>query len=223
MAPIVSIIGRSGSGKTTLLEKLIVELKSRGYRIATVKHTPMGMKLAEGTKNSQRHLQAGSEAVVMAGTDQLVLIKPLSHPASLSEAAKLLGDDYDLILTEGFKLADSPKIELHRREVGPPLANLKKLVAIVTDEPLSDNVRQFSPDDIKGIADLLEIGFIQPQRTYTKLYVNGQEIDLSSFPREFVTNVLLAMAHSLKGVDKIDTLQISMKRRHEENNDVRPG
>jgi len=222
MVPLVSIVGRSGAGKTTLLEKLIVELKSRGYSIATVKHTPMGMKLSDETKNSQRHLQAGSEAVVMAGADQMVLIKPTSQPASLAEAARLLGDGYDLILTEGFKQSDSPKIEMHRRVAGPPLINLKKLVAIVTDEPLPTNTRQFSPDDIKGIADLLETGFIRPQWTYTKLYVNEQEIDLSSFPREFVTNVLLAMAHSLKGVDKIDTLQISLKCRNEENNDGQP-
>ncbi|MEJ2754047.1 MAG: molybdopterin-guanine dinucleotide biosynthesis protein MobB, partial [Chloroflexota bacterium] len=36
--PIVSIIGKSKSGKTTLLEKLIAELKRRGYRVATIKH-----------------------------------------------------------------------------------------------------------------------------------------------------------------------------------------
>ncbi|RME48581.1 MAG: hypothetical protein D6791_02930, partial [Chloroflexi bacterium] len=36
--PIISIVGRSDSGKTTLLEKLIPELKRRGYRVATVKH-----------------------------------------------------------------------------------------------------------------------------------------------------------------------------------------
>ena len=36
--PVISIVGRSKSGRTTLLEKLIRELKHRGYRVGTVKH-----------------------------------------------------------------------------------------------------------------------------------------------------------------------------------------
>ncbi len=212
MTPIISIVGRSQTGKTTLIEKLIAELTTRGYRVATIKHTPQGMQLGDEKKNSQRHLAAGSQAVVMAGKDQLVMIKPLPHPATLEVAARLLGDDYDLILTEGFKQGGAPKIEVHRREVGIPLTNLKKLFAVVTNEPLETGARQFAHDDIKGIADLLETGFIKPQQSQTRLLVNDTEIELSAFPREFVTNVVLGMAHSLKGVGKIQTLQITLKR-----------
>ena len=45
MSAIVSVIGKSKSGKTTIIEKLISELKSRGYRVATIKHAPMGMSI----------------------------------------------------------------------------------------------------------------------------------------------------------------------------------
>ena len=38
MPPIVSIVGKSNAGKTTLLERLVPELKARGYRIGTIKH-----------------------------------------------------------------------------------------------------------------------------------------------------------------------------------------
>ena len=47
MPPIVSVIGNSKSGKTTLIEKLVQELKSRGYRVATIKHTPQGVNFDE--------------------------------------------------------------------------------------------------------------------------------------------------------------------------------
>jgi polynucleotide 5'-kinase involved in rRNA processing len=40
MPPAVSIVGKSNSGKTTLREKLVRELKLRGYRVATIKHIP---------------------------------------------------------------------------------------------------------------------------------------------------------------------------------------
>ena len=36
--PIMAFAGYSGSGKTTLLEKLIREIKSRGVRLAVIKH-----------------------------------------------------------------------------------------------------------------------------------------------------------------------------------------
>ena len=36
--PVVSIVAKGGTGKTTLLEKLIAELKGRGYRVGAVKH-----------------------------------------------------------------------------------------------------------------------------------------------------------------------------------------
>jgi len=65
MPPIVSIVGKSKSGKTTLIEKLIGELKSRGYRVATVKHTPQNLTFEEPGKDRWRHTQAGSESTLI--------------------------------------------------------------------------------------------------------------------------------------------------------------
>ena len=212
MPPIVSIIGRAKSGKTALIEKLIGELNSKGYRVATIKHTPEGMSFDMPGKDSWRHLQAGSGAAIASAPDKMVLVKPVAREATLNEVARLLGEDYDIIIAEGFKYDDAPKIEVHRREVAPPLSNIKKLIAVVTDEPLDTKVRQFSLEDIKGLADLLEAGFIKPQRERTSLYINNVPISLSTFPREFITNVLLAMASSLKGVGKVRSLDVFLRR-----------
>jgi len=65
MPPIVSIIGESKSGKTTLIEKLISELKSRGYRVASIKHSVHKLDFDKAGKDSWRHLQAGSSATAM--------------------------------------------------------------------------------------------------------------------------------------------------------------
>lgn len=35
---VISVVAKSGTGKTTLLEKLIAELKRRGYRVGAMKH-----------------------------------------------------------------------------------------------------------------------------------------------------------------------------------------
>jgi molybdopterin-guanine dinucleotide biosynthesis protein B len=211
MPPIVSVIGRSKSGKTTLVEKLTMELGSRGYRIATVKHTPHGMNFDKPDKDTWRYLEAGSVAAVASSEDKMVLIRPVA-PKTLDGIARILGEDCDLILAEGFKQGDAPKIEVHRREVGPLLSGIKKLVAVVTDEPVATKARQFGFADIKALADLLETGFIKPQRERLSVYVNDTPLSLSTFPREFVTNVLLAMASSLKGVGKVRSLGIFLRR-----------
>lgn len=212
MPPIVSIVGRSKSGKTTLIEGLIGELKTRGYKVATVKHAPKGMTFDEPDKDSWRHIQAGSEATAVVSPDKVVLIKPIAKEATIDEVVRFLGEDYDIILAEGFKRGNAPKIEVHRREVGTPLSNIKKLIAIVTDEPLETKIRQFSLSDIKGLADLLEGGFIRPQQERLSLYVNKIPISLSAFPKEMVTNIILAIASSLKGVGKVRSLEMFLRR-----------
>lgn len=163
MPPIISIVGHSKSGKTTFLEKLIPELTRRGYRVATIKHT-QHIDFGKPDKDSERHLKAGSEATAISSHDRLALIKNLDREATLDEILPLFGNDYDIILAEGFKQSNAPKIEVHRKESGPLLINLKKLIAIATDEPLETKTRQFSLNDIKGIADFLEKEIIKTKQ-----------------------------------------------------------
>ena len=161
--PIVAIIGKSKSGKTTLIEELVPELKSRGYRVATVKHAAHSLSFDQPGKDSWRHLQAGSDAVAISSPDKVVVIRPTTGDPTLDQIAHLLGEDCDIILAEGFKQSNAPKIEVHRKEIGPPLSSVAKLMAIVTNEPLETKNRQFSPDDIKGVVDLLEKNFLQKE------------------------------------------------------------
>jgi len=53
---------------------------------------------------------------------------------------------------------------------------------VVTDEPLDIKTRQFDTEDIKGVADLLEEGFIRPNRERLTIYANGAPVPLSEFP-----------------------------------------
>ena len=212
MPPIVSIVGKSKAGKTTLLEKLIRELRLRGYRVATIKHAPEGMSLDEPDKDSWRHIQAGSEAIAVSSPDKMVLIKPVKKEIDLNGLGRFFGEDYDIILTEGFKKGSAPKIEVHRRQVGSPLSGIKKVIAIATDETLDTKTRQFSLEDIKGLADLLEQGFIKPQKERVSLYVNNVPISLGSFPKQIIANIVLALASSLKGVGEVRSLQIFLRK-----------
>jgi molybdopterin-guanine dinucleotide biosynthesis protein MobB len=161
MPQIISIVGESKSGKTTLIEALISELKSRGYRVATIKHSVHSLSFDKPGKDSWRHIQAGSAATAIVSPDQVVLIKPVSEGPDLKKIARLFGEDYDIILAEGFKQSQAPKVEVHRKAAGLPLSHINNLIAIATDEPVESSARQFSLNDIKGLADFLERDFLK--------------------------------------------------------------
>jgi len=213
MPPIISIVGESQSGKTTLIERLLKELKSRGYRVATIKHAAEYTTFDEPGKDSWRHAEAGSDAIVISSPREIVLIKRVTDTPDFESITRLLGEDYDIILAEGFKNDGAPKIEVHRSGIGPPLGTTKKLVAIATDEPLESNSRQFDLEDIKSMVDLLEKGFIEPQKERISLYVNDTPITLTSFPKEITSNILIAMASNLKGVGEIRNLAIFLRKK----------
>ena len=164
MPAVISFVGKSNSGKTTLVEKVITELKARGYRIGTAKNVYHRVIFDQPGKDSWRHIQAGSEATIISSSDKLVLIKPLTGAARLVDIIHMFGEEYDIIIAEGFKQSQVPKIEVHRKEIGAPLGNLKNLLAVVTNEPLEVKARQFSFDDVYNIVDVIEKEVIKPYK-----------------------------------------------------------
>jgi len=164
-------------------------------------------------KDNWRHIQAGSEATAISSSDKIVLIKSIDRDVPLDEVASLFDEDYDIIITEGFKEGNAPKIEVHRKESGPPFDKLRKRIAIVTDEPLEIEARQFSSQDIKGLTDLLEKGFIKPQKERTFLYINNTPVPLNSFTKGIITTTILAMVSSLKGVGEVKSLKFLVRRK----------
>jgi len=70
--PIICIVGKSESGKTTLIEKLIPELKKRGYNIGSIKHSCQKFDIDKKGKDSWRHRKAGADIVVIASADNLI-------------------------------------------------------------------------------------------------------------------------------------------------------
>ncbi len=167
MPPIVSIVGRSDSGKTTFLEKLIPALKTRGLRVAVVKHDSHGFEMDRPGKDTWRLRQAGADAVMISAPHQMALIRGgLDREATLDELAALVSGQVDLVLTEGYKSGDKPKIEVSRAEIsgGELLCTEEELLAVVADGHRSVDVPQFDLEDAAGVADLL-VSYVRRVRT----------------------------------------------------------
>ncbi|MEK9150292.1 MAG: molybdopterin-guanine dinucleotide biosynthesis protein B [Candidatus Desantisbacteria bacterium] len=206
MTPIVSIVGRKNSGKTTLIEGVVLELASRRWRIGTIKHSDHSLGLDDldhKGKDSYRHKAAGACAVILSSPDRLMLIKETGSPSTITDIRRYLGD-IDLILTEGYKSEDKPKIEICRKASGEELLCTKEkdnLVAIVTDSEFNLNLPCFRPDDYKGISDFLEKEFIaKKKQEEMELFVCQKRIPLNPFVKEFFKNSILGMIRSLRDV-----------------------
>lgn len=215
MRPIISIVGKSASGKTTLLESLILELKQRGYKVAVIKHAGDDFELDKPGKDSWRLIQAGGEVVAISSPSRVAVIKKTERDLSPRELSYFIRWDYDLLLTEGFKQGGAPKIEVHRKEQGSDLlCPPQQLLAVVTDEPLSIEVPQFSKDEIQGLADLIEKRLqAKPKGEDVELLVNDTPIPIKLFVRDLLARTLVAMVSTLKGVKEVKSLSISLRRR----------
>jgi molybdopterin-guanine dinucleotide biosynthesis protein B len=159
--PVISLVGMSGVGKTTALERIIRELKRRGHKVGTVKHDTHGFDVDKPGKDTWRHAQAGSDAVVISGPHKMALIRQLEAEMPLDDLVGLMGD-VDLVITEGYKRGDKPKIEVTRLERGTELlCQADELIGLMTDYPVGMPVPQFALDDAAGVVDLLETLYLR--------------------------------------------------------------
>ncbi|MCD4722832.1 MAG: molybdopterin-guanine dinucleotide biosynthesis protein B [Desulfobacula sp.] len=159
---IITIVGKSNSGKTTLLEKLIVLLTDRGYKIGSVKHAHDGFEMDKEGKDSWRHRKAGAKATLVITQDNIAIIK--DDKTSYLEKMRSYLFDMDIILAEGFKKQNLPKIEIFRTQSvhkQPLCMEDENLIAFVTNSDYKPDVPVFGLEDISQIADFIESNFLK--------------------------------------------------------------
>lgn len=136
---ILGLAGWSGSGKTTLLVGLIPALAARGVTVSTVKHAHHDVDIDRPGKDSHRHREAGAVEVVLSTARRWALVHELrgAPEPSMDEIVARLAP-VDLVLVEGFKRDDHPKIEVHRPEIGLALLCEQdpSVVAVASDGPI---------------------------------------------------------------------------------------
>jgi len=158
LPPIISFVGHSGSGKTTFIEKLIPLLVQAGVKTAIIKHDVHGFEMDKPGKDTWRHKKAGAVATMISSPNRIGLVMDADHDHLPHELAAMFSFA-DLIITEGFKRAPYPKLEVFRPEAtGDPAPVCQKdpqLLAIISDTALAVNVPVFSLDDMQAVADFL--------------------------------------------------------------------
>ncbi len=162
--PIVSVVARSNTGKTTLLEALIPALKERGLRVALVKHHHHESSFDTPGKDTHRLAEAGADLVVGVSPVQVATFSREAGSRDLDAVIARHCAGYDLVLTEGYKRGDYPKVEVHRAaRSGELLCDYDEMLALVTDTRWETEVPQFGLDDADGLAVFL-VGWLKGRR-----------------------------------------------------------
>ena len=163
MPPVLSIVGKSNSGKTTLIEKIIPELKRRGYRVGIVKHAHHGFDMNREGKDSQRHHRAGADSVMVASPGMISMVKNVQSE-QLEDLVPFF-NDMDIVISEGFKKGKAPKIEVFRKESHdrPACLTDDTLLAMVSNTPVDAPVPRFALDDIEGVTEFIVSRFLVPR------------------------------------------------------------
>jgi len=150
--PVLCIVGFSGSGKTTVTVGLVEALRRRGLRVGTIKHDVHGFEMDQPGKDSWRHKQAGAATTIVSSPNQIGMVMDVDHDHQPLELLALM-QGMDIVLVEGFKRADLPKIEVFRQETGKPAAcrGDRHLIAVVSEAQLNWGVPMYLPDDTEGL------------------------------------------------------------------------
>ncbi|MWP47935.1 molybdopterin-guanine dinucleotide biosynthesis protein B [Gilliamella sp. Pas-s27] len=152
----LAICGYSGSGKTTLLTKVISLLVEQGFKVATLKHAHHDVEFDIPGKDSYQLRKAGALQTMVACDNRYALI--CETPNKSVDLQTLINQfsDVDIILVEGFKDEQIPKIICHRGCVKKPLFIDDCTLAVASDEPLDTNIPRFDINQPIQIAEFIK-------------------------------------------------------------------
>jgi molybdopterin-guanine dinucleotide biosynthesis protein MobB len=161
--PLVSFVGRSNTGKTTVIELLIPILRERGLKVSIIKHHPHDFEIDIPGKDTYRYKQAGATMSILVSPGKVAVIEDTETELTLGEIITRYIHNVDLLIVEGFKREEIPKIEVFRRKEGadiPVCAEDKNLIAVITDESIDTLLPVFPRDDVGGVAEFILSRFL---------------------------------------------------------------
>lgn len=154
--PVIGFAAFSGTGKTTLIEKIVRNLKAQGIRVAVIKHDAHKFEIDKEGKDSWRFSKAGADITLISSATKTAMIE---QRARTFEQNLSMIHDVDLILVEGYKQENIPKIGICRKATGKGLPHpVEQYIAVVTDDDrvTSGTVPAFSLEDVQGIVEFLK-------------------------------------------------------------------
>lgn len=225
---ILGIYGYQDAGKTTLVGDLVRALVKKGYRVASVKHTPHNKSIDCEGKDTWKHWKAGSDPVVFSSASETTFIRHKAMSSHEIVALVMEGFHPDVLVIEGAKDESFPKVavgDLKPRK-GTVMSNprLQDLVAYVEREVEVERVRARLPgldcrkcgldcngfaraiaSDKRKLEDCREL-----QDAKVEVRVGGRPIPMGKFASSVVDSTVKGLLKSLKGYKAGEVIEIRL-------------
>jgi molybdopterin-guanine dinucleotide biosynthesis adapter protein len=215
MPLIISIVGYSNSGKTRLLEKMIPSLKAKMYSVGVIKHTGHDFPLEQPGKDTYKFGQAGADGVVLVGSGQIGFLGKMDETDALilNRIEQSFFSDRDIILTEGFKKGDKPKIAVLTE--GQEEQLLKEIegniVATVGEVQVRSDLPHFKPEDFEGLVQMVIDRFLKNRNKPTiRVILDGKNMPLNNFVQDIARSGIVGMLSPLKGFKEFQDIEIKI-------------
>tara|TARA_B100001741_G_C16268195_1_gene466375 strand:- start:29 stop:511 length:483 start_codon:yes stop_codon:yes gene_type:complete len=154
---IIGIIGWKNSGKTYYVQEIIKKLRKKGYSVASIKHAHHEFDVDQPKTDSFLHRKAGSQQVIISSSKRWVKITELENNTekNLTELLQQLSTT-DIVIVEGFKNDNHPKIEIIKEKSKNYLFNqISNVVALISDIEVDSNIRKFKKNEIELIVKFI--------------------------------------------------------------------
>ena len=154
---IIGIVGWKNSGKTLFASKIISKLKIKNYRVASIKHAHHEFDIDHKGTDSYFHREAGSSQVLVSSSKRWVKITELnnSKEQTLNDLLNQLSET-DIVIVEGFKNDNHPKIEIIKKGNDDYLFNkISNIKAVISEEKINTDLKQFKKDEIDNIVNFI--------------------------------------------------------------------
>lgn len=151
--PIISVVGYSDSGKTTIIENVIRYLCGYEVRAAYIKHTDHPIDLNQNQKDSEKALFAGAVVSTVISNEQTICVE--NRSVDIHDFIQKL-TDIDLIITEGFKKEQFPKVlvtKVNNDNYWP--VREAECQCIISDANIISDRKVFKCNDIAGFSTWL--------------------------------------------------------------------
>jgi molybdopterin-guanine dinucleotide biosynthesis protein MobB len=148
----------SGSGKTTLIEKIIPQLIKKGFIVSAIKHAHHKFDIDTPGKDSFRLRESGAYQTLIFNDHRFALItENVKNIFNIEQAITQISSDADIILIEGLKNMNYPKIEIHRKEISKEILFKKdsNIIAFISDLLLDIKIPSFDINDISSIVNFI--------------------------------------------------------------------
>lgn len=215
---VISFVGSSGSGKTTLIEKVIKKLTEDGYKVGAIKHDAHRFEIDKPGKDSYRFKDAGALISTISSSEKIAFVK--SHEnleLTIEEIIVRYFSDVDIIITEGYKKSNVPKIEVYRIENGnqPVMFDNPHLVGIATNANLEEINSRLAKSGCKTNPVIFDINDFESIVSFIEKIIKPNNINIKiTGIGEQKGEILKKMLMSLKFIE-FDSINIDINKKSE--------